>query len=224
MAARDEGRDAQRPIAARCHYRCRTRHWVDVPYLLFKDVEIDIRCREQQRGDAAQHMLFATQGQGSQSLHGDEAAHRVADEHNALGLAAGDKFEQPGQTIPRKVRAVSIIDIKAQIAAGRPGIFDRHRLHLVIMDELRGAECAVGKIIVVAMHEDQDFPVLRPLPRKGGIQLCEKLLRILVWLECGCREIFGRVGLVAGRLHLPFHMGRRNADIDLREIERLGAI
>ena len=130
----------------------------------------------------------------------------MANEDDPPGLGLCGDLDRFGKPATANDRAVAVIDIKRQRARGGPGIEQRYRPDIVVMRDLGGTEDAVGEIVVVAMHEDEDLAVFRSAPQQRRIELPDEQLSVCDLLVGARHKMLRRIRPVAGLFDFARHM------------------
>ena len=93
----------------------------------------------------------------------------------------------------------------------------RHGLDVEVGHDLRRPEKALGDVVVVAVDEDEDFPVLRRKPFQGGIDLRDDLRAAVDVVIDGGEPA---LGIVSADGDLAQCAIGRGADVETSEAER----
>ena len=169
-------------------------------------------------------MVAAAQAAGllrvDEPFHGEEGAHRVGEDVDALGLGPDEDVGHVLELDARDERAVEVVDIAARAGRGGPGEEHRHALETCVLDELRQPKERIARRVVVAVDEEEELALARRAGGEFAVDLGDEGSIGAVYHRIDDRELGARVGRQALRsFKLSQDVVRRNGDRDRGEAE-----
>ena len=153
-------------------------------------------------------------------FHGEEGAHRVGEDVDALGVGPHKDVGHVLELDARDERAVEVVDIAARAGRGGPGEEHWHALETRVLDELRQPKECIACRVVVAVDEDQQLALAHRAGGEFAVDLGDEGRVGAVHHRIDDRELGARVGRQALRsFKLSQDVVRRNGDIDRGEAE-----
>ena len=184
------------------------------------EVDIDIRCGEQDVADLRRHPTVADRHL-AQGLERKRIAHGMRQDRDlADRRITRDRLQQALQGIAGIGRALAVVAVGQHAAARGPGEQDRHHGGVGVVHDLREAEDRIVEAVVEAVDEDQHLAFRRG--PQGAMEPGERL-RAVDHVGLERHELRGRIARYLLRpLHLADLPGvrRRDRDRDVGEGRR----